>query len=82
MIKEFEDAGIEYVEYNNGAQINAKDLEGIIHTFYPSTGTIVLHASNSKYDNRTKVIRDKKMEDFIRGLQYKNLTQFYFKEDK
>lgn len=82
MVKELDDAGIEYVEYNEGRQINAKDLEGTIHTFYPTTGTIVLHASNSRYDNRTYVIRNKTITQFIKGLKVENLTSHYFKGGK
>lgn len=75
---ELEEAGIEYVVYNSGKQINAKDLEGVIHSFYPTTGTIVLHASNDKYDHRTKVFKDKTVQDFIKGLTFPNLTKHYF----
>lgn len=78
-MKELEEAGIEHIEYNAGKQINAKDLDGITHSFYPTTGTIVLHASNDKYDNRTKVFRDKTIEDFIKGMKFPNLTKYYFK---
>lgn len=80
MVKELEEAGIEYKEYNNGRQINAKDMEGVIHSFYPTTGTIVLHASNKFGDNRTLTIHDKTIEQFVRGLKHKDLTKYYFKK--
>lgn len=80
MVEELEKAGIEYREYKNG-QINAKDLEGVIHTFYSTTGTVVLHAGNDKYENRTKVFRDKTIEQFAKALKFKNLVEYYFKED-
>lgn len=79
MIEELEKEGIKYKEYNNGALINALDQEGIIQSFYPTTGTIVLHASNDKKDHRTKVIRNKTIEQFIKGIKVKNLTKYYFK---
>lgn len=32
--------------YNYGRQINALDLDGVVQSFYPTTGTIVIHRSN------------------------------------
>ena len=51
--------GISYKAYNSGVQYNATDLEGVIHTFYPTTGTVILHASNDRNDRRTKTFTDK-----------------------
>lgn len=76
-----ENADIWYRAYSRGVQYNAKDLEGVIHSYYPTTGTILLRASNDKKDHRTKTIRNKTIEQFIKGLKFKNLTSFYFKED-
>ena len=74
--------GISYKAYNSGVQYNAEDLEGIIHTFYPTTGTVILHASNNRNDRRVKTFREQTLAQFIRGMKFKNLTQHYFKEDK
>lgn len=72
--------GISYKAYNSGVQFNATDLEGVIHTFYPTTGTVILHASNDRNDRRTKTFTDKTLEDFIKGMKFKNLVEHYFKE--
>lgn len=79
---EFIKNGIEYKAYNGGVQYNAADLDGVIHTFYPTTGTVILHASNARNDKRVKTFSDRTLKDFIKGMKFKNLTQHYFKEDK
>lgn len=79
---EFAKNGIEYKAYNGGVQFNATDLNGVIHTFYPTTGTVILHASNERSDRRIKSFPNKTLADFIKGMKFKNLTQHYFKEDK
>lgn len=71
-------AGIEYRAYNQGRQFNALDLEGTWHTYYQTTGTVVLHASNNITNNRTKSFRNKSLENFIKGMKTKNLTKIYF----
>lgn len=50
---------------NHGKQINVMDKDGIIHTFYPTTGTILFHFSNKKYDNKLITIRNETVETFI-----------------
>lgn len=59
------DAGFACQSYNRGKQINTEDWGGIIHSFYPSTGTIVLHASNSFSTTGTKVIRGENLDTFM-----------------
>lgn len=55
--------------YNKGIQFNVPDRDGIIHEFYPTTGTIVFHISNLKEGrNKTKIFRDKDIEWFMEYL--------------
>lgn len=82
MIKELDDLGISYMEYNNSTQVNAKDTDGVIQTFYPTTGTIVIHASNARSDRRMKVIRDKTLEQFIKGITTPRMIDYYFKDQE
>ena len=78
----FAENGIEYKAYNGGVQYNATDINGIIHTFYPTTGTVILHASNERRDRRVKSFYNQTLENFIKGMKFKDLTKHYFKEDK
>lgn len=57
------DAGFKAEMFNCGKQINARDKNGIIQSFYIS-GTIVAHDS----DNNIYSIREKTIEDFINLL--------------
>lgn len=50
--------------YNFGKQINLSDKEGIIQTFFPTTGTILLHSRNGK-GNKTKTFRNETIDVFI-----------------
>lgn len=50
--------------YNFGKQINVADKYGIIQTFYPTTGTILLHSGNER-GNKTKSIRNETFETFL-----------------
>lgn len=64
-----EDNDFEYAAYNRGVQFNAKDRNGIIHSFYPTTGTCLYHWSNDKADrNLTKTIRKQTLNDFMKML--------------
>ena len=49
--------------YNFGKQVNVADRSGIIQSFYPTTGTILLH-SNER-ENKSKSIRNETFETFI-----------------
>lgn len=57
-----EDMELEYKAYNRGIQYNVTDADGIIQTYYPSTGTIVFHASN---DRRIKTLKERSLDDFL-----------------
>ena len=60
-----EDNGFQYKAYNNGIQYNAADDDGIIHSFYPTNGTMLFHASNERKDRRTKTVRYGTVERFL-----------------
>ncbi|MFR2776339.1 MAG: hypothetical protein ACLTBR_10960 [Anaerostipes sp.] len=80
--KELKKAGIKYRIYNDGTLINAEDMDGITQSFYPTTGTVVLHASNKIRDRRTKVFKYRDIHAFINGMKTKNLTGLYFENEK
>lgn len=61
--------------YNQGRQVNASDKNGVIQTFYPTTGTILLRENNSKYHSRTKSLYSRTIEDFIQLLSNPTLIK-------
>lgn len=81
-VEKLERAGVKYQLFNKDTGINARDMEGIKQTFYPTTGTVVLHAADDRNDHRTKTFRDKDIDTFIKGLKTKNLTGLYFENGK
>ena len=50
----FEQFGLETRRYNHDKQLNIKDLSGIWHSFYPTTGTMVFN----KFDDISKKYRE------------------------
>lgn len=65
-----EDHEFEYSAYNKGVQYNAKDRNGIIHTFYPTTGSIIFHWSNNRADSKlVKTFRDRDLDYFMNMLE-------------
>lgn len=68
-----------YKVYNRGVQFNIKDIEGVIHSFYPTTGTMLFHASNDRSDRRTKTIREGSLDRFLRMLKNPEQIKNYFK---
>lgn len=63
-----EDNEFEYKVYNRGVQYNAKDINGITHSFWPTTGTIMLHRSNDKKDKARTVLKRKDIDCFMELL--------------
>lgn len=74
----FEKRGFTCKQYMNGVQLNVTDKSGIIQTFYPTTGTIVLHASNERNDRRLKSIKNSDVGTFIRLLENPSDIQAFF----
>ena len=79
---ELEDLELTYKIYNYGVQYNVEDLNGIIHSYYPTTGTMLFHASNDRNDRRSKVIRDASFEEFVSYVTEPERIQELFKERK
>lgn len=67
-------------------QVNATDKAGIIHSLYPTTGTIVLHdrvgnVLNADYP-KTVTIKNASIFYFIKLLNHPELVQMKFKHRK
>lgn len=74
----FKKLGFYCKSYNNGVQLNVTDKAGTIQTFYPTTGTIVLHASNDRNDRRLKSIKNSDVGTFIHLLENPSDIQAFF----
>lgn len=75
-----EDSEIEYRVYNHGIQFNARSSSGIWHSFYPTTGTILLNAGNEKTNRQHISLRGKTKEDFLYYLMFPDAVRLLFKE--
>lgn len=75
----FKKLGFYCKSYNNGVQLNVMDKAGVIQTFYPTTGTIVLHASNERADRRIKSIKNSSVEYFVELISNPEAIQDFFK---
>lgn len=75
-----EDNDFEYKAYNEGIQFNVKDTDGIIHSFYPTSGTMLFHASNERSDRRIKTIRGGSIEEFMQMLRHTKRIKNLFTE--
>jgi hypothetical protein len=71
-----EDTGLKYKVYNNGVLYNVTDDDGNVHSFYPTTGTIMLHdkdrrgfavklCNHSLYEFTDIVTNQKRVNQFI-----------------
>lgn len=76
----FEDNEFQYKAYNAGIQFNVTDADGVIHSFYPTSGTMLFHASNERSDRRTKTIRGGSIEEFMRMLRHTKQIKNLFTE--
>lgn len=64
----FEDNEFQYKAYNAGIQFNVTDSDGVIQSFYPTSGTMLFHASNERSDRRVKTIKNGSIEEFMKML--------------
>lgn len=74
--------GIKYSAYNYGVQYNAADKSGIVHSFYPTTGTILFHENNSKENRNTKTIKNCDIDTFIMYLNFPNIIKIFFRKER
>ena len=66
---EFDKNGFRCRAYNKGVQFNVPDRSGIIHEFYPTTGTVIFHFSSLKEDRgKIKTFRNKDIHWFMEYL--------------
>ena len=78
----FSKEGINYSAYNYGVQYNAADKSGIVHSFYPTTGTILFHESNDKENRNTKTIKNCDIDTFIMYLNFPNIIKIFFRKER
>jgi hypothetical protein len=62
----FHKSSLKYVTYPQTKLINAEDYNGIIQSYYASTGTAIFRDSNNKYKQRRVTVREMPCEQFIK----------------
>ena len=65
-LNEFKISGLEYTTYPKTKLINAEDYNGIIQSYYASTGTAVFRDSNNKFKQRRVTVRNMPCTQFIK----------------
>jgi hypothetical protein len=75
----FEDREITYKAFNGGIQFNAMDDRGVWHSFYPTTGTVIIHRSNDRKDHEIRTFYNKSLEAFANAMFKGEALQKYFK---
>lgn len=75
----FESRGITYRSFNAGVQFNALDDCGVWHSYYPTTGTVIVNKSNDRKDHAKKVFHNKSLEEFANAMYQGEVLQKYFK---
>lgn len=58
-------SGLEFESYPNTYLINVTDTDGVVQSFYTSTGTAVFRDGNNKYRSQRHTERNMKLERFI-----------------
>lgn len=71
------EAGLE-ITIHNGGQLNGKDKDGIIHSYYPGTCTAVFNKSLDKHSEK-RSLKDISVDRFIKALNTENLVNTLFK---
>lgn len=64
-LEKFHVSSLKYVTYPQTKLINAEDFNGIIQSYYASTGTAVFRDSNNKFKQRRVTVREMPCERFI-----------------
>lgn len=57
--------GLEYKDYPQTKLLNVTDVDGVIQSYYCSTGTAVFRDGNNKYKSKKHTERDMPFERFL-----------------
>ena len=57
--------GLEYKEYPNNYLINVTDVDGVVQSFYSSTGTAIFRDGNDKYKQKRHSEYNMTVERFL-----------------
>ena len=80
MLKIFEESGLKFVPYPQTYMVNAEDEDGVIQSYFTSTGTAVFRDGNDKYKSQKHTERDMPVDDFIalcKGTSDRDITEFF-----
>lgn len=61
----FRDSGLPYQTYASTRMINMTDVDGIVQSYYASTGTAVFRDGNNKYRQKRVTVHDMPPADFV-----------------
>ena len=58
-------SGLQYQVYPSTRMINMADTDGIVQSYYASTGTAIFRDSNNRYRQNRVTVRDMSPADFV-----------------
>lgn len=65
IVEKVRKSGLQFKDYPNTYQINVTDTDGVIQSYYASTGTAVFRDGNSKYTAQRHTEKGMKLERFL-----------------
>lgn len=65
IIEKVKESGLNFKVYPNTYLINVTDYEGVVQSFYCSTGTAIFRDGNDRYKQNRHTEYDMKLERFI-----------------
>lgn len=58
-------AGLPVQVYEKTYQLNVTDVDGVVQSYYASTGTAIFRDGNNKYTQKRKTVKDMPFEEFL-----------------
>lgn len=80
MKEKFSESGLNFTPYSSNYMINAVDEDGIIQSYFTSTGTAIFRDGNDKYKSKKHTINFMSVNEFIalcKGTSDKDIMEFF-----
>lgn len=58
-------AGLPFQVYQDTYQLNVTDVDGVVQSYYASTGTAIFRDGNNKFTQKRKTVRNLPFEEFL-----------------
>lgn len=58
-------AGLPVQVYQETYQLNVTDVDGVVQSYYASTGTAIFRDGNNRYTQKRKTVKDMPFDEFL-----------------